>query len=345
MAVASDFIDFEMLLKRYRGGSPMRFVSYSGMHFDGERDEKELEDMWYHEVFDRFKVNIELHNMQLVHKYVAHSALHPSLHCVIHGDRTYPVYKKLQTLGFTPDQGVQALRGTREFLTSLHASEHYHFDVCPENIMMDEKGRFTIGEYTRLRTVESFHNNPVGGSTILAPVQVLQEIMSSRREPDLIDRGEFKDKFELFYARVANMFAPMSFDVLRSCDSIIPHYVDHIINRYCILDGEMVVKSTSRLKPEDVDLFGLAISMLRLFENNPVVMAWVKHVLKEGTDDGYIIHDAPLSTPVNTDIANSTPEEEKKIARTYKYQGQERIIRIGENGRQFILFKGERVYI
>lgn len=401
------FIPFDLLIKRYRGSEPMKFVPYIGRHFD-DSDENALHNMLFHEVYDKLQANSELHNMQLVNRYITKSALHPVLHCIIHGDRTYPVYRRMTSpLMYEPEQAQHVLADVNALLIEMHRHGLYHFDVCPRNIMVDDDNNFTLCEYGKLRTKETFITSPLMGSSLLAPVQIIQEMMSSKVEPDIIPYLSFKDKFIAFYARAANMISPMSFDILRTCENEVSGFIDVTLNRLCVIreedDGsKSVVKTTQNLNPDEVDRFALAITLWRLFAGSEYITKWVQEVMLYGKASFVPVKKAipipipvPISVPVPAPIviplpiSETVPEpvpipipepipipipesvpipipipepiQEPLIEpdpvlipvpdalqigkRMYKYQGQERMVRTDDDGKEFILFKGQRIYI
>lgn len=282
----SQYVTFDLLLKRYRGGEPMRFIPYAGKRFDD--DESDLDHLTFHETFDQMQLNTELHNMQLVHRKACESsALHPVLHAIIHGDRTYPAYRNLEpAIGLENEEGVNVLADTATFLRELHANGLYHFDVNLKTIVYHDSSngerRYTLTEYAKLRTRDTFVTSPLIGSSILAPVQILHEMMSSKREPDNIPFEAFKEKFISFYQRAANMISPLSFDILRTCEEAMTGFVDIILRRLCIIHNEEVIKSTAKLDPAEADRFALAISLWRLFPENDAVEEWAFEVFRNG---------------------------------------------------------------
>lgn len=350
-----NYLTFDTLQKRYRGSTGTRFIPYTGHQYESSADD--LSSLVFHELFDRMQLNTELHNMQMMHRYTSSArALHPTLHCIMHGDKTYPAYRKLETaLVFEESEALQLLRDLNEFITDIHSHNIYHFDICQKNIMFEdvvgEGRRYTVVGYGKMRTRDTFAMSPLMGSTILAPVQILQEMMSSKVEPDEIPFGTFREKFINFYQRVATIISPMSFDILRVCENAVTGFIDSTLQRLCVIENDMVQKTAMKLDPAEVDRFTLALTLWRMFPFQQEVMNWVRRVLRTGTGEDTVV--APLGVtekastcqPALAPAPTPEPVGGNGGKKTYKYQGQERIVRMDENGRGFILFKGQRIFI
>jgi hypothetical protein len=152
-------------------------------------------------------------------------------------------------------------------LMQWHENNILHFDMNPQSILVNLQGEYAIWEYSHIRSVNTFkEHNPIIGSTIASPLQIILEMLNSKVEANMIDFDDFKTKMRNFYMR---MMHPGFKDVLDVCQRYYglvngaQDYVDYIINKFTVFENGKINKLASPSKAliyiKDIDWFSFGL--------------------------------------------------------------------------------------
>lgn len=199
-------------------------------------------------------------------------------------------------------------------------------------------------------------------SLIPSPVQVIIDMLSSTLEKEVIDYTDFKLKFVKYWDHLLpaglKQQIPRWVCAAFSASAGCVNYLDHVVNRYCVIeqdvtDGRTVVRKTPSKAMgylHDIDVFALCVSVFMMQRPvtdmpSPQILQYLGDLLKG--DQEYASSPPPSPPPQTTaqeDTAHapalsSPSEDDSKIM----YKGQVRVVRTDEKG-SYILWQKQKMY-
>ena len=152
-------------------------------------------------------------------------------------------------------------------LMQWHENNILHFDMNPQSILVNLQGEYAIWEYSHIRSVNTFkEHNPIIGSTIASPLQIILEMLNSKVEANMIDFDDFKTKMRNFYMRMMHPGFKDVFDVCQRYYGLVngaQDYVDYIIKKFTVFENGKINKLASPSKAliyiKDIDWFSFGL--------------------------------------------------------------------------------------
>lgn len=235
-----------------------------------ERNEGEIIDMV-----------AELEKMAVLRRMCPEVApLDPTTRYIRIGQKRFPLYLCGGDQVACPTTMAQVLdiaRVLSQALRSLHEVGYVLWNLSPRSIYYGDNGsspRFGPACLISMRkqNFKDFKTSIIHGSTIVSPMQILLDMLSSRFEAETIPFADFKANFSKFWHRVLHPEFRHVPDVVSCYHSLkdgSTDYLDHLLCRWLTISTEknvrVIVKDpTPLLKPAIlccVDWFALGITL------------------------------------------------------------------------------------
>lgn len=281
------FLNYEELIaeRRIGSGSTIQIITSNKPTRAWNQDfDDKLADVCFKQIMTHHELKVDSRAAGLIRSFPqlhACYSIHPSIDLIRISDFNYLAYYNKDVIPVT-SSNLELLFVLKAYIQALkitHMCNIIHGSIDGNML----HGFYSVNNFNvpllkfngHVKTYKMFQDEcQYSESSYLSPLQIILEMMSSKVEPERIEYKSFKSKLANFWHHMC----------MRTCGYPLPKwtqeyyalvagaqdYLDFVINRYCLLDGEMIIKDKSKAFGylHDIDLFGLAMTFHKQYASS-----------------------------------------------------------------------------